>query len=255
MPATAEHETRGRVGRTGPSIRAVSIAGVLACLAVFAVLRVELVRQHGETSLDRWVSHGVVNEKHESWAVELAERVTAAPGSRMDSLLVCVAVGAWAWFRRRDLRWGALLIAAFLATTATVAILKIWLVRDPFDAGLDRAYVSLHAADTAAVFGMMVVLSILARERRSVRVGVGAFAVAVVTLVAFSVIVAGHHWLTDVIGGLAIAGAWIFGLLPAAYAMWRRPEVAARLQKDRASRPPEGPDERAAAEVLEPELD
>lgn len=255
MPATAEHETRGRVRRTGLSIRAVSIAGVLACLAVFAALRVELVRQHGETSLDRWVWHAFENEKQESLAVNLVERVTAAPGSRTGSIVVCIAVGAWAWFRRRDLRWGALLIATFIATTATVAILKIWLVRDPFDAGLDRAYVSLHAADTAAVFGMLLVLSILTHERRSIRAGVGALAVAVVTLVAFSVIVAGHHWLTDVIGGLAIAGAWIFGLLPAAYAMWRRPEVAARLQKDRASAPPQGPDERAAGEVLDPELD
>jgi len=211
-------------------VRVACVAGALACVAVFVVLRIDLVHEHGETSLDRWVAEQIGSHERESSTLEFVERVAAAPGSVKGSVLICFAVGAWAWLRARDLRWGLLLIAVFTATTATVGILKIGIPLELLHADLDRAYLSAHAANTTAVFGMLLLMSMLAHDRTIIIVVTGAIAGSVVALVAFSVMVAGHHWLTDVINGSAVAGVWLFALAPAARAMWRRPELVASLR-------------------------
>jgi membrane-associated phospholipid phosphatase len=212
-------------------VRAACVAGALACLAVFVVLRIDLIREHGETSLDRWVAEQVGSHERESPTLKFVERVAAAPGSVKGSVLICFVVGAWAWLRARDLRWGLLLTAAFTVTTATVGILKIGIPLQLLHGDLDRAYLSAHAANTTAVFGMLLVMSMLTHDRMLIIVVTGAIAGSAVALVAFSVMAAGHHWLTDVINGSAVAGVWLFALAPAARAMWRRPELVAALRR------------------------
>jgi membrane-associated phospholipid phosphatase len=214
-------------------VRAACVGGVFACVAIFVALRVELVHQGAESRLDDWIAERIGSEREGSPTFEVLERAVAAPGSRKGGMLISLSVAAWAWLRRRDVRWGALLIAAFTATNATVRIVKIGTVLEPFHAHLDRAYLSEHAANTAAVFGMLMVMSILTHERRLLLLGLGAVAGGVVALVAFSVMAAGHHWFTDVLGGFAVAGAWTFALTPAAHSMWRRPELVRVLRRSR----------------------
>jgi membrane-associated phospholipid phosphatase len=252
VPANSVEEIRSGADRETPHtgiyvrvrtdhrrVRAACVAASLACIAVFIALRVQLVRQGGESGLDRWVAARVERDEG-SPAAALVERGLTKPGSRKGATLISLAIGAWAWVRRRDLRWGLLLLAVFTGTTATVAIVKIGIVLQPFDADLDRAYLSEHAANAAAVFGMILVLSILSHERLVLIGAVGAIAagaVAVVALVSFSVVAAGHHYLSDVIGGFAVAGAWVFALTPAAHSMWRRPQLIAALSRSNGDTP------------------
>ena len=214
-------------------VRAACVAGALACVAVFVLLRVELVHERGESSYDRWVAEQVGSNERESPMLRRVERVVAAPGSVKGSALICLVVGVWAWLRYRDLRWGLLLTAAFTVTAATVGILKIGIPLQVFHADLERAYLSAHAANTTAVFGMLLLMSMLAHDRTLIIVVIGGIAGSTVALVAFSVLAAGHHWLTDVIGGFVVAGAWLFALAPAARSMWRRPELVAALTRPR----------------------
>jgi undecaprenyl-diphosphatase len=227
------------VGSHPDRIRVACVAGALACAAVFIVLRFDIVTEHGESPLDRWVAERIGSDEKESATLRLLERMVAAPGSMKGSIVICLAVGTWAWLHYRDLRWGSLLLATFTATTATVGILKIGIPLQLIHADLERAYLSAHAANTTAVFGMLLVMSMLTHERALVIGVIGAIAGSVVALVAFSVMAAGHHWLTDVIGGVLVAGAWVFALTPAARAMWRRPDLVTALR--RARRPAQQP--------------
>jgi membrane-associated phospholipid phosphatase len=214
-------------------VRAACVAGALARVAVFVLLRVDLVHEGGESPFDRWVAERVGSNERESPTLQLIERVVAVPGSLKGSAVICFVVGAWAWLRSRDLRWGLLLAAAFTVTTATVGILKIGIPLQLFHADLERAYLSAHAANTTAVFGMLLLMSMLAHDRTLIIVVIGAIAGSTVALVAFSVLAAGHHWLTDVIAGCVVAGAWLFALAPAVRSMWRRPDLVAALTRPR----------------------
>jgi membrane-associated phospholipid phosphatase len=231
------------VRSTRERLRVACIGGALACVAVLVALRVDLVREQGESALDRWVAERLGAFDSESRSMELLQRLMAAPGSRKGALLIVAAIGVSAWLWRRDLRWGVLLAAVFTCTAGTVGIAKIGIVWRLFDVDLGRAYMSEHAANTTAVFGMLLVMSILTHERIILVAAAGAVAGGAIALVAFSVMSAGHHWLTDVLGGIAVAGAWVFGFTPAAYAMWRRPDLVRALRPTAAddrvrSRPP-----------------
>jgi hypothetical protein len=232
-------------------VRAICIAGALVCLAIFLLVRIDLVRNGGESTLDRWVAEQVGHHRNESPTFELIERAVTAPGSRKGAMLLSLTIGALAWLRYRDLRWTALLVAAFVATDATVMIVKAGLVLEPFHANLGRAYLSEHTANAAAVFGMLLVLSILTHERGALLLAIGAVGGGVVTLVAASIMVAGHHWFSDVLGGLAVAGAWIFAFTPAAHSLWRRPDLVAAARRSRVPALP-GPVGPAAHEAPTP---
>ncbi|MGZ4114512.1 MAG: phosphatase PAP2 family protein [Actinomycetota bacterium] len=216
---------------TQERLRVTCVGGALACVAVLVALRVDLVREQGESALDRWVAERLGAFDSESRPMELLQRFMAAPGSRKGALLIVAAIGVSAWLWRRDLRWGVLLAAVFTCTAGTVGIAKIGLVWRLFGVDLGRAYMSEHAANTTAVFGVLLVMSILTHERIVLIAAAGAVAGGTIALVAFSVMSAGHHWLTDVLGGIAVAGAWVFGFTPSAYAMWRRPDLVRALRR------------------------
>jgi membrane-associated phospholipid phosphatase len=219
-----------RVRSNRDRVRVASIAGVLACLALFAGLRVALIREHGALDLDRWVAQRLHSGEHDTPLAELVERIAAAPGSRKGAILLVIAVGTWGWLSRRDLRWGVLSAASFTGATSTVALVKLGLLDDL--AGLDRAYLSEHATNVTAVLGMVLVMAALSHRRLWLLGATAAVAIVVVAMVAVAMMAGGHHFLTDVVGGIAIAGAWICGLTPVAYEMWRRPDLIHGLLLD-----------------------
>lgn len=104
-----------------------SITVAALCLATFIALRLMLILANGPSALDVWLEDHVRHE-HASRALKILEHLASLPGSRKGAMAVTVSVGAWVWFRRRDVRPGILLIAAFTGTTATVALLKKLLV-------------------------------------------------------------------------------------------------------------------------------
>lgn len=201
------------------------IATAALCLVAFLILRLLLLLLDGPSPLDVWLADHI-RQPHASQGIKILERLAALPGSRKGAAALILGVGAWAWFRRGDLRPGALLLAAFAATLATVEILKALLVRvmpiAPSGEPEDRAYMSSHVAIAVAVFGVLVVVIGLSGRRDLLRPAV-AVAIVAVGAVAVSVMAADKHYLVDVLSGAAIAGFWVSVLALVGHDMWRRP--------------------------------
>lgn len=221
-------------GRNSPYRRVLVTAwgAAAVCLAVFLAMLVMALHAGGTRSLEQWISDRIPFRQAPK-AVEFIERLAAIPGSRRGALLLVLVVFVWWWVRHRDLRPGVLLAAAFTGTTSTVAILKPLIVRaSPLQgSGVGHAFPSLHTADAAAVLGTLAIVVALSHRRLLVRSMV--ISAALVTVVGLAVMAQGYHWFTDVVAGAAVAGVWVFGLTPAAYLMWTRPDLVHALHRDR----------------------
>jgi hypothetical protein len=212
-----------------------SIAAAALCLVTFLILRLLVLFLDGPSPFDVWLADHV-RQRHPSQGIKILERLAAFPGSRKGAAALILGVGAWAWLRRRDVRPGALLIAAFVATTATVAILKTLLVRvmpvAPIGEPEHRAFLSSHVAVAVAVFAMLVVVMWLSGHRDFLPLAT-AVAIVLVGAVALSVMAAGMHYLVDIVSGAAVGGFWVAVLAPVGYLMWRRPTAPRSLPSSR----------------------
>jgi membrane-associated phospholipid phosphatase len=202
-----------------------SIAVALLCLATFIALRLMLLHANGPSAFDVWLDHHI-RQEDASRTFQILEHLASLPGSAKGAMTLTVCVGAWVLYRRRDVRPGILLAAAFTGTAATVALLKTFLVRLwPIDApggeAAERAFVSSHTANAVAVFAMLAVIVALSGRGDLLRLAVAA-AVFMVGTVALSVMAAGHHYLVDVVSGAAVGGLWVSALVPAGHLMWTR---------------------------------
>jgi membrane-associated phospholipid phosphatase len=217
-----------------------SIAAAVLCLVTFVALRLVLLQANGPLAFDVWLEDHI-RQENASRTLKILEHLASLPGSRKGAMAETVSVGAWAWFRRRDVRPGILLAAAFTGTTATVALLKTFLVRFwPINAAgaeaEERAFVSSHTANAVAVFAMLVVVVALSGRRNLFRLAVVAAGI-VAAAVALSVMAADRHYLVDVVSGIAVAGLWVSILVPVGYLMWTRPDLRDRLKRE----PPQPP--------------
>lgn len=203
----------------------ISIAAAALCLVTFLILRLSLLLLDGPAPFDVWlVDH--IRQPHASQGIKILEHLAALPGSRKGAAALILGVGAWAWFRRGDVRPGALLLAAFAATVATVEILKVLLVRvmpiAPSGEPEDRAFLSSHVAIAVAVLAMLVVVIGLSGRRDLLRPAV-AIAIVAVSAVAVSVMASDSHYLVDTISGAAVAGFCVSVLALGGHLMWTRP--------------------------------
>jgi membrane-associated phospholipid phosphatase len=214
-----------------------SITVAALCLATFIALRLMLVFANGPSAFDVWLEDHV-RQEHASRALKILEHLVSLPGSRNGAMAVTVSVGAWVWFRRRDVRPGILLVAAFTGTAATVALLKtllvlVWPIEAP-DGDAARAFVSSHTATAVAVFAMLAVVVALSGREDLLRLAVAA-AVTMVAAVALAEMAAGRHYLVDLVSGAAVGGVWVFALVPLGQLLWARPDLGGlpkRLYQD-----------------------
>lgn len=214
----------------------IAATGFVVCLGITLALTLLALYEHGPSSFDEQVGRAL-SDHHESGIVELAERAITFLGSRRGGLLIVVIAGGWWLIRRRDLRPGILLAASFTLTLASVNLLKVNIGRaSPInavagDASVGRSFPSLHAAILVSLIGMAVAIILLSGHKvRLVPVPLVVTAAVVITVAeAISVLNLRWHWPTDVLAGAAIAGAWVFLLLPVTYAMWTDPNLSRRL--------------------------
>jgi len=159
-------------------------------------------------------------------------------GSAPVLLALVAVVGVGLWLRRRTWRplllgigaWGG---AVILSNTIKALIDR---PRPPvgqfIGAASGPSFPSGHATDTVAVFGMVAALLAAATPYWTRRVGVWAGAVIVWLIVGTTRLYLGVHWLTDVLGGAALGGLWLFSLLTVVHAV----ESVARLRAERPQR-------------------
>jgi membrane-associated phospholipid phosphatase len=214
----------------------IAATGFVVCTGIALALTLLALHGHGPSSFDEEVGRALSTD-HENWIVALAERAIAFPGSRRGGLLIIVIAGGWWMIRRGDLRLGILLAAAFTLTLASVSLLKESIGRASpkhavaGDASVGHSFPSMHAAILVSLIGMALVIILFSRhEIRWVPIplAVGAALVAIVAE-AISVLNLRWHWLTDVLAGAAIAGVWVFLLLPLAHAVWTDSNLSRRL--------------------------
>jgi membrane-associated phospholipid phosphatase len=126
-------------------------------------------------------------------------------------LPLVIVVAAWlAW--RRSWRTAGYWLAVTAFAEVLVQLLKFTTGRDrPIDlyVGVERfSFPSGHAVLSTVILGFMAFL-LSRRQPPPIRLLLGAGTTIAVTLIAFSRLYLGAHWLSDVIGGISLGLAWI----------------------------------------------
>ena len=140
---------------------------------------------------------------------------------------ILAGLGLWRWRRR----WlPAVLPALALAGAWAGSLLIKGLVGRPRPPVADRlavvhssSYPSEHAAQALATWGMLALMLMAGRSARA-RALLAAGAALIAFVVGLTRLYLGAHWMTDVLGGWALAGVWD-GLLIICYLL--APQLAA----------------------------
>jgi undecaprenyl-diphosphatase len=153
-----------------------------------------------------------VTGHREPWLTSLAKLVTWLGSSIVLWPVVVIAgLGLWRWRRR----WlPAVLPALALAGAWAGGLLIKGLVNRPRPPAADRltvvhgwSYPSQHAAQALATWGMLALMLMMGRSARA-RVLLAAGAALIALVVGLTRLYLAAHWMTDVLGGWALAGAW-----------------------------------------------
>ena len=188
----------------------VAVAISAACWLVFVALAI-VVSTSGTLSVDQSVLTWV--GEHRSPALTSALRTVTWLGSAAVLYPGTFVLALYWWRRERDWRAGAMLAASLAGSTAFYNVFKriVERPRPPAQEALGTythwSFPSGHATQCMAFFAMLLVLACFAGRVR-LRLWASA-ATAVVLVVGASRIYLGAHWLTDVLGGFALGGAWV----------------------------------------------
>jgi len=205
---TPSHE--GTAAGDGGSAVIVATAISAACWVVFAVLAI-VVSASNTPSVDQSVLTWV-GEHRRAVVTSVMQTVTwLGSGSVLYPATIALAL-LW-WRRERDWRPGAMLAASLGGSTVLYNLFKRIIERprppaaDAVGSYSHWSFPSGHATQCMAFFAMLVVLAGLGGRAR-LWLWVIAAAAAVLSVGA-SRIYLGAHWVTDVLGGYALGGAWV----------------------------------------------
>jgi membrane-associated phospholipid phosphatase len=146
------------------------------------------------------------------WLTSLAKILTwLGSGFVLWPVVIAAGLGLW-WWRRQWL--AAILPALSLAGAGAGSWLTEVLVRRPRPPAADWlgafggwSYPSLHAAQALAAWVMLVVVATAGRSLRT-RTLLMTGAAVIALVVGLAELYLAAHWMTDVLAGWALAGAW-----------------------------------------------
>jgi undecaprenyl-diphosphatase len=175
------------------------------------------------SSVDRPVYRFFLNHRG-AGLTDSMKALTYLGGSSILVGIVLVAGLVW-WFRRRT--WRPLVVGlgawagAAILTNAVKALIDR--SRPPavhfIGTANGASFPSGHATDAVAVYGILAALLAAATPLWTRKVGAWVAAVILWTVVGTSRLYLGVHWLTDVLGGAALGGLWLFTYLTAIHAV------------------------------------
>jgi undecaprenyl-diphosphatase len=206
-------------GVLGLSLTASVVALVGAGWAFGAVLQDVIAGDEGAL-LDGPVQRFFVAER-EAWLTPLMRAITDLGNAAVLAGLIMLVELGW-WTRTRSWRPLWLLASAYLGAWALSDTVKVLThrARPPAAQAIGDwtgyAFPSGHATKAAAVYGMLAALLAATTSSWGRKVALWTAAVLVAGLVGLSRLYLGAHWLTDVLGGWALGGAWLFVVLTAA---------------------------------------
>jgi membrane-associated phospholipid phosphatase len=227
-PSEARHERR----RRAPAV-------IVLSLSAFALFTWSAVAETGVARVDPDVQDFVLRHRVD-WLTDTF-RILTHLGSSVFLVVILVACGIAVWISRRNPVAVTLPLLAFVVTVLAKNTAKALIERPrptpayAIGSNTGFAFPSGHAADSLAVFAMLALILSTAHTPRG-RWALWTCALAVVLVVGASRVYLGSHWLSDVLGGWALAAA-IVSLLVWMFPSWDRSRPPARPML----KPPEGP--------------
>jgi membrane protein DedA with SNARE-associated domain len=156
----------------------------------------------------------------EPWLTPVMRGLTDLGNAAVLIALILLIGLVW-WWRRRTWRPLWLLAGAYLGAWALSETVKDLTrrARPPAAQAIGHwtgyAFPSGHTTKATAVYGMLAALLAAATPRWDRKVALWTAAALLAGLVGLSRLYLGAHWLTDVLGALALGAAWLFVLLTA----------------------------------------
>jgi membrane protein DedA with SNARE-associated domain/membrane-associated phospholipid phosphatase len=212
----------GRVqpgGALGLSLTA-SVVGLAGAGWAFGAVLEDVLHRSEGVLLDGPVQRFFVGER-EAWLTPLMRASTDLGNAAVLAGLIIVVGLGW-WTRTRSWRPLGLLAGAYLGTWALSDTVKELTHRPRPPAAqtighwTGYAFPCGHTTKAIAVYGLLAALGAAATSSWARKVGIWAAALLVAGLVGLTRLYLGANWLTDVLGGFALGGAWLFAVLTAA---------------------------------------
>jgi membrane protein DedA with SNARE-associated domain/membrane-associated phospholipid phosphatase len=194
---------------------------VLVSGALFFGVLDDVISGDPLTQVDLSVYH-FLQSVRTPWSDTVLEGLSTL-GSSLTLAALVVTVAVWMLLERR---WRTLgyWLAAVVFSQLLIFALQFAMRRAPPNALIAEAYVfpSDHVAATVIVYGFLAFL-LARRVGRLEGVLVAAASAIVVIVVALAGLYFGRYWVSDAIGGAALAYVWV--AIVALTAMWRHPEA------------------------------
>jgi membrane-associated phospholipid phosphatase len=172
----------------------------------------------------------------EPWLTTVLRDAVGVGGSL---LLLAIGVAVGLGYRLVSRRWQALLLllgawgGAELLALSVDALVKRLRPPLPLVAAGGYSFPSREATAAAALYGMLVALVAISTSRWSQRVAVATAAMVALAVLGLGQVYLAANWLSDVLGGCALGGLWLFVLLTAVRTLigWREGSRANRGQR------------------------
>jgi membrane-associated phospholipid phosphatase len=229
------------------ALAATAVAGIVVGLLALVVQRSDALAGI-DSSAARWA-----HDHSGATSDRILEAITSLASTEW-VIAVAVVVGAVEWARVPS-RWIPVYLAAvtlgdsLVTNTVKGAVDRARPAIEPVAATLGPSFPSGHSSTAAAFFAALAILA--GRRRRPAEKAVLAgLAVGAAVAVACSRVLLDLHWLSDVVGGLALGWGW-FALCTAAFGGWLvrfgAPVEAAAVQPAPAPVPAREPSARTRA--------
>jgi membrane protein DedA with SNARE-associated domain/membrane-associated phospholipid phosphatase len=220
-------------GALGLSLTLGLLAIGIAGWAFGTVARAVLASQD-LTQFDGFVQRFFTGHR-EPWLTTVLRDAVGLGGA---GLLLAIGLAAGLGFRLARGRWQPLLLLLGAWAGGELLALSVdALVKRPRPLPLvgasGFAFPSREATAAAALYGMLVALVAIATSRWSFRVAVATAAMLALALLGLGQVYLGANWLSDVLGGYALGGLWLFVLLTVVHTLvgWRESSRGARAEQ------------------------